>query len=128
VVARRVMEVGSDLFIRPARSVRCDADSLPGDIVLRNRDAEYFLGLRGDVLFIDSGTGPDFRGLIVVDLRTQRRLLQTDYVGDVISGPDTFTVGVWYGYGVTARAAGGYDPDMSAGVGSVRWVAPRCRE
>ena len=122
VVARRVMEVGSDLFIRPARSGRCDADSLSGDIVLRNHDAEYFLGLRGDLLFIDSGTGPDFRGLIVVDLRTQRRLLQTDYVGDVISGPDTFTVGVWHGYELTQPAPGCSKTDMIPGVDSLFWV------
>jgi len=122
VIARRVMEVGSDLFIRPARSGRCDADSLPGDIVLRNRDAEYFLGLRGDLLFIDSGTGPDFRGLIVVDLRTQRRLLQTDYVGDVVSGPDAFTVGVWHGYELTEPAPGCSKTDMIPGVDSLFWV------
>src|ERR1041385_568158 len=122
VVARRVMEVGSDLFIRPARSGRCDADSLPGDIVLRNHDAEYFLGLRGDLLFIDSGTGPDFRGLIIVDLRTQRRLLQTDYVRDVIPGPDAFTVGVWHGYELTQLAPGCPKTDMIPGVDSLFWV------
>ena len=122
VVERPVAEVGSDLFIRPARSHRCAADSLPGDIVLRNHDAEYFLGLRGDLLFIDNGTGPDFRGLILVDLRTQRRLLQTDYVGDVVSGPDAFTVGVWHGYELTQPAAGCPKTDMIPGVDSLFWI------
>ena len=122
VVERPVMEVGSDLFIRPARSHRCDADSLPGDIVLRNQDAEYFLGLRGDLLFIDSGTGPDSRGLILMDLRTQRRLLQTDYVGDVVSGPDAFTVGVWHGYELTQPAGGCSKTDMIPGVDSLFWI------
>lgn len=133
VVQRNKTEsVGSDLFIRSARSARCDADSLPGDIVWRNRDADYFLGLRGDILFIDSGTGPDLRGLTVVDLRSGALLLNTDYVGfhDVITGPDPSTVGFWRGYELPnpapgcPKAEGGLYP----GVDSLFWVDVRSGE
>lgn len=90
--------VGSDLFVRDARGSRCDADSLPGDFVWRNRgEADYFMGIRGSVLFIDHGTGPDLRGLTLVDLRTRRELVNTDYVGDVMPGPKAGTVAIWRG-------------------------------
>ena len=122
VVQRATKEVGSDLFVRPARSGRCDADSLPGDFVWRNQWAEYFLGLRGDLLFIDSGTGPDLRGLIVIDLRGGRRLLETGYVGHLVAGPDSLTVGVWHGFELAKPAAGCPRTDMIPGVDSLYWV------
>jgi hypothetical protein len=122
VVERRAVEVGSDLFIRPVPSGRCDPDSLPGDFVWRNQDAEYFLGLRGDVLFIDSGTGPDQRTLIVISLRTRRRLLRTTYVDRLVSGPDSLTVGVWRGFVVPKLAPGCADTGMIPGIDSLFWV------
>ena len=122
VVQRRGKEVGSDLFVRPATSGRCEPDSLPGDFVWRNKDAEYFLGLRGDVLFIDSGTGPDFRGLIVINLRTRRQLLHTDYVGTPIAGPDSFTIGVWRGSELPKLAPGCPDTGMIPGIDSLFWI------
>jgi hypothetical protein len=122
VVQRAAKEVGSDLFVRPVSSGRCDSDSLPGDFVWRNRDADYFLGLRGHLLFIDSGTGPDFRGLLMIDVRTRRRVLETDYVGDVVTGPDSLTVGVWHGYELAKPAPGCTKTEMIPGVDSLFWV------
>src|SRR6266702_3560890 len=103
VVQRRGKEVGSDLFVRPAASGRCEPDSLPGDFVWRNKDAEYFLGLRGDVLFIDSGTG-------------------TDYVGTPIAVPDSFTIGVWRGSELPKLAPGCPDTGMIPGIDSLFWI------
>jgi hypothetical protein len=125
VVERRVMEVGSDLFVRPAQSRRCDADSLPGDYVWRNQDADYFLGVRGELLFIDRGTGPDARTFLVVNLRTRRQLVQMDYVGSVIAGPDSLTVGIWQGYTLTKPAAGCPATEMIPGVDSLFWLDVR---
>jgi hypothetical protein len=106
VVERELIdEVGADLFVRARRSGRCDADSLPGDIVIRNDWAEYFAGLRGDVLIIDSGTGPDLRGLIVIDLRTHQRLLERSYV-ELVAGPDTTSIGIWDGFYLDRPAPG----------------------
>jgi len=125
VVERGVMDVGSDLFVHPAQSRRCDADSLPGDYVWRNRDADYFLGLRGELLFIDRGTGPDARTFLVIDLRTRRQLVQMDYVGDVIAGPDSSTVGVWQGYTLAKPAPGCPATAMIPGVDSLVWLDVR---
>jgi len=125
VVEREGRDVGSDLFVRPGQSRRCDADSLPGDYVWRNRDADYFLGLRGDLLFIDRGTGPDARTFLVINLRTRRQLVQMDYVGDVIAGPDSLTVGVWQGYTLTKPAPGCPATEMIPGVDSLVWLNVR---
>jgi hypothetical protein len=117
VVERPLTEsVGSDLFIRPHSTDRCDADSLPGDLVLRNEWAEYFGGLRGDVLLIDSGTGPDIRGLILVDLRGRRRIATLSYV-DLEPGPDSATLGVWSGYELERPAPGCRPPVGGLGPG-----------
>jgi hypothetical protein len=96
VECHREQQVGSDFFIRPSQSGRCDADSLSGDFVLRDEWAAYFSAVQGNVLFIDSGTGPDIRYLILVDMAEQRRLAEMSYV-DLIPGPDSLTVGVWDG-------------------------------
>jgi hypothetical protein len=97
VERQRKERVGSDFFVRPRESGRCEADSLPGDYVLRDEWAAYFSGLAGDVLFIDSGTGPDIRYLILVDLAARRRLTELSYV-DLVAGPDSTVVGLWDGY------------------------------
>jgi hypothetical protein len=89
--------LGSDLFARPYDTGRCDADSLPGDLVVRNEWAEYFSGVRGNVLVIDSGTGPDVREVIMIDLRTRRRLLQRSYL-DLAPSTDSLAIGLWDGY------------------------------
>ena len=125
VVERRVMEVGSDLFVRLASSRRCDADSLPADFVWRNRDADYFLGLRGDMLLIDRGTGPDVRTLVVVNLRSRRELSTMSYVGSVVAGLDSFTVGVWQAYTLTKPASDCPTTEMIPGVDSLVWLDPR---
>src|SRR6266571_3679261 len=88
----------------------------------RGKEVEYFLGLRGDVLFIDSGTGPDFRGLIVIDLRTRRQLLHTDYVSRPVPGPDVFTIGIWRGSELAKLAPGCPDTGMIPGIDSLFWI------
>ncbi len=51
----------------------------------------------GDVLFLDSGTGPDMRTLILVDLVARQRLAELSYV-ELVPGPDSTAVGLWGGY------------------------------
>lgn len=43
----------------------------------------YFAGVSGDYLLVDAGTGPDIRGLVVVDLRSKQNVLETTYVNEV---------------------------------------------
>ena len=105
VERERRRSLGSDFFVRPRESSRCEADSLPGDYVLRDEWAAYFSGLHGDVLFIDSGTGPDIRYLILVDVAARRRLTELSYV-DLAPGPDSLSVGVWVGFELEEPAPG----------------------
>lgn len=87
-------QVDSQFFIRSAAKGRCDADSLSGDIVLRDEWAAYFSGIRSNVLILDSGTGPDIRDLILVDMKSGRHIADLPYVGTA-GGPDSVTLGVW---------------------------------
>lgn len=105
VERERKNRLGSDLFVRPRESSRCEADPLPGDYVLQEEWAAYFLALHGDVLFLDSGTGPDIRYLILVDMARRRRLTELSYV-EVIPGPDSLSVGIWNGYELAEPAPG----------------------
>lgn len=122
----RKERLGSDFFVRPRESSRCEADSLPGDHVLRDEWAGYFSALHGDVLFIDSGTGPDIRYLILVDLATRRRLTELSYV-DLVPGPDSVSVGVWDGYELEEPAPGCTTPPggLIPGVDSLFFVDVR---
>jgi hypothetical protein len=94
---RRRDRLDADFYVRPREGNRCEADSLPGDYVLRDEWAAYFSALHGDVLFIDSGTGPDIRYLILVDLTARQKLAELSYV-ELVPGPDSTTVGLWDGY------------------------------
>ena len=58
-----------------------------------------------DVLFIDSGTGPDIRYLILVDVAARRRLTELSYV-ELVAGPDSLSVGVWDGSELEEPAPG----------------------
>jgi hypothetical protein len=126
IVAHELEEVGSDLFVRSRPDAGCAADSLPGDLVLRNREAEYFLGVRDSVLFVDSGTGPDARVLILVALPSGARLLQTDYV-NLDAGTTSGTLRLWEPFALQAAAAGCPPPPagLGAGVDSLRILTIR---
>ena len=121
VVERQRRErTGSDFLLRLRDGGSCEADSLPGDYVLRDEWAAYFLALQGDVLFIDSGTGPDIRHLILVDLATRSRLTELSYV-ELVPGPDSVSLGVWDGFeledpapGCTAPPRGGLSPGVDS--------------
>jgi hypothetical protein len=52
-----------------------------------------FAGLNRDILYIDVGTSPVNRQVIMHDLRGQKEIIQFDYIGDaMISGDGKF----WY--------------------------------
>lgn len=125
VVERQEMEsVGSDFFIRPRETGRCDADSLQGDYVLRDEWAAYFSALHGDILLLDSGTGPDLRTLILLDLAERQRVAEVSYV-ELIPGPDSTAVGVWEGHYLDEPQPGCAMPPggLSPGVDSLFFVA-----
>lgn len=56
----------------------CKAKS-PLLFTIKNPDANYFLGLSGDFLFIDSGTGADSRGLEIYNLKSRKSVFTAEY-------------------------------------------------
>lgn len=81
MVAPGAEEVGTHFLIQrmspETAAAPCSYAPQSGDFEIRNEDAEYFLGLHGDRLILDSGTGPEPRGLIIWDLQ-QRAKVYTD--------------------------------------------------
>jgi hypothetical protein len=72
----------------------CSPDSLAGDFVLRSEWAEYFSGMWGDLLVIDSGTG-DIRTLILYDVPTRRKVLELGGAAETEGWIDDNTVRIW---------------------------------
>jgi hypothetical protein len=93
-------EVGSDVLVRRlaagargAPAAGCAFDSIAGDYVVRNHWAEYFEGLRGDLLFLYSGTGP--QGSVVVhDIAGRRELIEIE-TDQLVSWRDSVTLVLW---------------------------------
>ena len=85
----RKRNVASDL-----ETVDCSPDSVPGDFVLRDEWAEYFMGMWRDLLFIDSGTG-NIRSLILYDVPTRQKVLELDGAGEMAGWIDEVTVRIW---------------------------------
>jgi len=76
-------EVGTNFLVKyrskKNQSVACEYVAKSGDFEIRNEWAEYFLGLQGDLLILDSGTGPDPRGLLIWDLKKQKKVYTGTY-------------------------------------------------
>ena len=59
---------------------------------IKNPDANYFIGLAGNYLFIDSGTGADVRGLEIYNLTTRKSVFSGDYHDSVKLLQDRFVM------------------------------------
>jgi hypothetical protein len=75
-------ESGTDFLARPKPEggslPPCEYRKTPGAFEIKNEDAEYYLGLAGDFLVLDSGTG-NVRDLIVWDLNGHKRVFVDQY-------------------------------------------------
>lgn len=75
---------GSDILVKykssPAEEIACDYSKGESDFeILNNQGAQYILALENDFLILDSGTGPDPRGLIVYDVKKQKKIFTDGY-------------------------------------------------
>jgi hypothetical protein len=74
--------VGTDFLIKNRKGVkrpgRCVYSKDKGDFEIKNEFAEYFAGFQGDLLILDSGTGPD-RGLIIWNVRSRKKVYSAQY-------------------------------------------------
>lgn len=76
-------EVGSDIFVKK----RTANDKTPAvDNLLKNNSfshrnviAEYFFGIYHGLLFLDSGTGPEPRGLMIYDIEKKKKVYEGGY-------------------------------------------------
>ena len=59
----------------------CKEAALKEKLHIRNKDAFWFSGISGDHLFIDNGTAPDGRELIVYDLLKKKKVFSSRYLG-----------------------------------------------
>ncbi len=78
----RISSVGSDTLVKRFKSkTNRHGNYLFEDSVflIKNRDADYFFGLYRHFLFLDSGTGPDGRQLIVYNLKEEKKIFQSEY-------------------------------------------------
>lgn len=51
---------------------------------VEDSDNNYFFGLSGSLLFVDSGTSAESRGLQIYNLKTRRSIFNESYTGDPI--------------------------------------------
>jgi hypothetical protein len=70
----------------PAKS--CDVKAAKTYLLIPNDDANFFFGLAGDYLFIDSGTGPEPRGLTIYSLSKKKKVYTDSYSQPITLGKD----------------------------------------
>ena len=75
--------VGSDIFVKQFEWNKghydCPKVINQYDFKIENEWAEYFKGIYRHYLFIDSGTGPDGRHLIIYDLNAKKKVFKSEY-------------------------------------------------
>jgi hypothetical protein len=50
---------------------------------IENIEAYHFMGIKNDLLFIDNGTGPNGRAVLIYDLKTRKLIHEARYEGDL---------------------------------------------
>lgn len=50
---------------------------------IENIEAHHFFGIKQDLLFVDNGTGPNGRSLIIYDLKTRKLIHEDHYEADI---------------------------------------------
>lgn len=92
IVERSTGEVGTDFLVKykspRAGAIACKYTVAAGDLEIKNESAEYFLALQGDLLILDSGTGPDPRGLVLWDLKKRQKAWSGTYSEPMEVKPD----------------------------------------
>lgn len=97
VVTRELRnEVGSDTLVKfksaPAERVACEYSVRSQDLEIKNEFAENFMGLHGDLLFLDSSTGPGTSGMTIYSLLTRKKVFETSYLGPIKFSGDNLTL------------------------------------
>jgi len=87
--------VGSDILVKYKstnnQKYPCEYIVTDSDFEIKNEWAEYVLALENDHLILDSGTGPDPRGLIIYNLISQEKVFTDSYSWPVTINNNTMT-------------------------------------
>jgi hypothetical protein len=86
----------------------CGRDTLPGDLVIGKEAGESFMGLHGDQLFLDSGTGTA-HNLVVYDVPTRRQVSSIPGY-EIADRPDSNGISLWMVRGTQPRVRCPYIP------------------
>ena len=94
VIAKEVRgKVGTDFLIKykskPDENLLCDYTFGNNDFEIKNEWAEYFAGLKNDLLLLDSTTGPGPSGLSIWDLFKRKKVYEGSWSDPEESGNDT---------------------------------------
>ncbi len=94
IVAREVQgRTGTDFLVKykinPEDQLACNYNPANGDFEIKNEWAEYFAGLKNDLLVLDSTTGPGPSGLIIWDLRKRKKVYEGSWADSEESGDNS---------------------------------------
>jgi hypothetical protein len=93
IAKERQGEVGTDFLIKykskPNEKLLCNYIFENNDFEIKNEWAEYFAGLKGDLLILDSTTGPGPSGLIIWDLKKRTKVYKGSWSDPEESGNDS---------------------------------------
>lgn len=96
VISRELQnEVGSDTLVKfkqATEHIPCAYSASPADYEIKNEFAESFIGLHGDLLFLDSSTGPGEAGLTIYNIASRQKAFATSYLGPTAVSGDTMTL------------------------------------
>ena len=81
-------QVENDILVKYLGTVSpkpiCEYLKAPQDLEVKNIFSQYFFGIRGSLLFIDDGSGPDPRGLKVYDLNSRKKVFSGIYSRPIV--------------------------------------------
>jgi hypothetical protein len=84
--------VGSDILVKfkkdDKEQMKCEYVVNKLDYEVKNEWAEYFFGISGNFMFLESSTGPDPRGLMIYDLVQRKKMYETSFSGPIVLEKD----------------------------------------
>jgi hypothetical protein len=87
--------VGTNFLIKtkkePGQVFECLFTHESDDFEIFNEHAEYFFSLTPSQLFLDSGTSPNSRELIIYDLQSKKKVFVSSYAQPVVISTTTLT-------------------------------------
>ncbi|PKL83068.1 MAG: hypothetical protein CVV24_06805 [Ignavibacteriae bacterium HGW-Ignavibacteriae-3] len=106
IIGKEVHErLGTDFLIKykvqPNLKFQCTYSPDKNDFEIKNEWAEYYAGIKGDLLLLDSSTGPGPSGLTIWDLQKRKKVFEGSWSDAEESGDGTLVY--WLETGVATE-------------------------